>query len=67
MVLGAVGSFISSVGGAALKAGAAMAEDAALIVEAHPTAALIAAGVAGYEIYKANNPDHLGNNVDTKA
>lgn len=67
MVLGAVGSFISSVGGSALNAGAAVAEEAALIVEAHPTIALIAAGIAGYEIYKSNNPDHLGNTVDTKA
>jgi len=66
MILGAVGSFISSVGSSAMNATSAVVEEAASLVEAHPAIALVAAGVAAYELYN-NNPSHLGNSVDTKA
>ena len=66
MMLGAVGTFVSTVGSAALTATAAVAEDAASFVEAYPTVALVAAGAMAYEAF-SNNPDHLGNSVDTSA
>ncbi len=64
MLIGALGSFMNTVGSAALSAASAVAEDAAALVETHPTAALIGAGVLAYEAYN-NNPAHLGNLIDT--
>jgi hypothetical protein len=49
-----------------MNATSAVVEEAASLVEAHPAIALVAAGVAAYELYN-NNPSHLGNSVDTKA
>jgi len=65
MLLGAVGSFISTSGGALLKAGSSVVTEAASIVEAHPMLAAAAIGVGIYEY--VSNPSHLGNSVDTKA
>ncbi|WP_167522548.1 hypothetical protein [Aquitalea denitrificans] len=65
MFLGAVGSFISTSGGALLKAGSSVVTEAASIVEAHPMLAAAAIGVGIYEY--VSNPSHLGNSVDTKA
>ncbi|PXX38836.1 hypothetical protein [Aquitalea magnusonii] len=66
MFLGAVGSFISTSGGALLKAGSSVVTEAASIVEAHPLLAGVALGVGIYE-YATSNPSHLGNSVDTTA
>lgn len=65
MFLGAVGSFISTSGGALLKAGSSVVTEAASIVEAHPLLAAAAIGVGIYEY--VSNPNHLGNSVDTTA
>jgi len=65
MFLGAVGSFLSTSGGALLKAGSSVVSEAATIAEAHPLLASVAIGVGIYEY--THNPDHLGNSVDTKA
>ena len=65
MFLGAVGSFISSSGGALLKAGSSVVTEAASIVEAHPLLAGVAIGVGLYEY--VSNRSHLGNSVDTTA
>jgi len=65
MFLGAVGSFISTSGGALLKATASVVTEAATVVEAHPLLAAAALGVGVYEY--VSNPSHLGNSVDTTA
>jgi hypothetical protein len=65
MILGAVGQFVSDSGGAILSGTTAMVEAVAHVAEAHPLLAAVTI-VGAYELF-GNNPDHLGQNVDTKA
>jgi hypothetical protein len=67
MVLGAVGSFVSESGGAALSATTSVVKAVASVVESYPLLTAVVA-LGAYEwLGGSNNPDHLGNNVDTKA
>ncbi|WP_028534482.1 hypothetical protein [Paludibacterium yongneupense] len=65
MILGAVGQFVSDSGGAILSGTSSMIGAVAHVVEAHPLLAAVAT-IGAYELF-GNNPDHLGQNVDTKA
>ena len=73
MILGSVGSFVSSVGSSALGATASVVRGVATVVEAHP---LVAAAIIGYEVYTHRNgststssgsSSSVGGNVDTHA
>lgn len=67
MMLGAVGSFVSESGGAVLSATTSVVKAVASVVESYPLLTA-AAAFGAYELLSgSNNPDHLGNNIDTKA
>ncbi|WP_028536587.1 hypothetical protein [Paludibacterium yongneupense] len=70
MILGAVGSFISTSGGAILKAGSSVVSEVASVVEAHPAIAAIAIGYEAYEYLhngSSSSADSVGSNVNTSA
>lgn len=68
MMLGSVGTSTWSAVASTVDAASAVVGTAAGIVVAHPILSAIAT-IGGYELFggSSNNPEHLGQNIDTKA
>jgi hypothetical protein len=69
MILGSVGSSLYDAGAAVADVAGSAIKSVANVVADYPVLAIVAA-VGAYELFggsSSNNPDHLGQNVDTKA